>query len=385
MRIRKFAKTFLGLGLAAGLVAAAGAQTVKIGVIAALTGGAAPWGMAAAEGAKIAAAEVNAQGGLDLDGKKHKVEVIAYDDQYKAADAVGAYNRLVRQDGAKYVIIMSSAGALALKQNLEDDKIIGLTSSYSSKAVDANTKYMFRLFSVSSDYLPSLISWMKDNYKERRVFMINPNDETGWDQSQLAERLLKDKGFNVIGKDLFERSVKDFQPIFTKIIAAKPELIDLGSTPPSTAGLMMRQARELGYKGLFMKSGGAGPKDIVAGAGKEAAEGMVSVLYADPANAGYQRVAAEYKKSVGQDPNEIIVSFYDATSVLLQAIQKAGDARDTAKVAASFGKVMPMKSAQGDLLTLGGKASAGVDQQIMSTMYIGVIKNGEPVVVGKAK
>jgi branched-chain amino acid transport system substrate-binding protein len=358
---------------------------VKIGVIAALTGGAAPWGMAAAEGAKIAAAEVNAKGGLDVGGKKHKVEVIAYDDQYKAADAVGAYNRLVRQDGAKYVVIMSSAGALALKQNLEDDKIIGLTSSYSSKAIDANTKYMFRLFSVSSDYLPSMVSWMKANYKERRVFMLNPNDETGWDQSQLSERLLKDNGFNVIGKDLFERTVKDFQPIFTKIVAMKPELIDLGSTPPSTAGLMMRQARELGYKGLFMKSGGAGPKDIVAGAGKEAAEGMVSVLYADPANEGYKRIAAEYKKSIGQDPNEIIVSFYDATSVLLQAIQKAGDARDTAKVAASFGKVMPMKSAQGDMLTLGGKASSGVDQQIMSTMYIGVIKNGEPVVVGKAR
>ena len=37
------------------------------------------------------------------------------------------------------------------------------------------------------------------------------------------------------------------------------------------------------------------------------------------------------------------------------------------------------------MMHLGGKASMGVDQQIMSTMYIGVMKNGEPVVVGKAK
>jgi branched-chain amino acid transport system substrate-binding protein len=132
-----------------------------------------------------------------------------------------------------------------------------------------------------------------------------------------------------------------------------------------------------------MKTGGAGPKDIVAGAGKAASEGMVSVLYADPGNEGYKRVAAEYKKSVGQDPNEIIVSFYDATNVLLEAIRKAGDARDTTRVAASFAKALPMKSVQGDMLALGGKASAA-GQQIMSTMYIGVIKDGKPVVVGKA-
>ncbi|WP_158592318.1 ABC transporter substrate-binding protein [Noviherbaspirillum sedimenti] len=386
MKLQKSAKTFVvGLGLSVGLLAGASAETLKIGVIAALTGGAAPWGMAAAEGAKIAAAAANAKGGLDVGGKKYQVEVVAYDDQYKAADAVAAYNRLVRQDGAKYVIIMSSAGALALKQNIEDDKIIGLTSSYSAKAIDANSRYMFRLFSVSSDYLPAMIGWMKANYKERRVFMLNPNDETGWDQTQVSGRLFKQNGYEVIGQDLYERTVKDFQPIFTKIIAMKPEMIDLGGTPPATAGLMMRQAREMGYKGLFMKTGGAGPRDIVAGAGKEAAEGMVSVLYADPNNEGYKRLAAEYKKSLGQEPNEIIVAFYDATNVLLQAIQKAGDARDTTKVAAAFAKALPMKSAQGDLLALGGNTSAGAGQQIISTNYIGVIKNGQPVVVGKAK
>jgi branched-chain amino acid transport system substrate-binding protein len=386
MKLKKLTKNLaMGMGLTLALMGSVGAQTVKIGVIAALTGGAAPWGLATAEGFKIAAAEVNAKGGLDVGGKKQKVEVIAYDDQYKAADAVAAYNRLTKQDGAKYVVIMSSAGALALKQSLEDDKVIGLTSSYSSKAIDANTKYMFRLFSVSSDYLPAMVSWMKSNYKERKVFMLNPNDETGWDQTQLSGRLFKENGFEVLGHELYERTLKDFQPVFTKIIAQKPEVIDLGGTSPATAGLMMRQARELGYKGLFMKTGGAGPRDIVAGAGKEAAENMLSVLYADPLNEGYKRLAAEYKKKIGQEPNEIIVSFYDAAQVLFSAIEKAGDSRDTAKVAASFAKALPMKSVQGDMLTLGGKAASGVDQQIMSTMYIGVIKNGEPVVVGKAK
>lgn len=375
----------LALALGAVGVTSASAQTVKIGVIAALTGGGAPWGNAAAEGFKIFASEVNAKGGLDVGGKKHRIEVVAYDDQYKAADAVAAYNRLVKQDGARYVVIMASGGALALKQSVEDDKVLALTSSYSAKAIDANTKYMFRLFSVAADYTPALITWLRDNRKERKLFIVNPNDETGWDQMRLTEKLFKDNGFQLLGTDMHERTQKDFQPLFTKVIALKPDVIDLGSTSPATAGLMVRQARELGYKGLFVKTGGAGPKDIVAAAGKEAAEGMISILYADPSNEGYKRLSDAYRKSMGQEPNEIVVSFYDAASVLAQAIQKAGDVNDTTKVAAAFRQALPMKSAQGDTLTLGGKATSGVDQQIVSTMYIGAIRDGVPVVVGKAK
>jgi branched-chain amino acid transport system substrate-binding protein len=128
-----------------------------------------------------------------------------------------------------------------------------------------------------------------------------------------------------------------------------------------------------------------GPKDIVAGAGTKAAEGLVNMLYADPANDGYKYLVAEYKKAMGQDPNEIIVPFYDGTNVLLNAIQKSGTVDDTAKVAAAFSKVLPMASIQGDQLTLGGKATAGADAQIMTTNYIGVIRDGEPVVLGKTK
>jgi branched-chain amino acid transport system substrate-binding protein len=229
------------------------------------------------------------------------------------------------------------------------------------------------------------VEWIKNNYKERRIVLINPNDETGWDQARLSDRLFRENGFQVLGQDLYERTQKDFQPLLTKIIGLKPEVIDLGSTPPATAGLIVRQARELGYKGLFIKTGGAGPNEIVAAAGKEAAEGMISILYADRASEGYKRIASEYKKSVGQDPNEILVSFYDGASVLLHAIQKAGDVKDTSKVAAAFSKALPMTSVQGDTLRLGGKATSGADQQIMSVMYIGVIRNGMPVVVGKTK
>jgi branched-chain amino acid transport system substrate-binding protein len=386
MNIKKLATGFaVGIGLYASLLAGASAQTLKIGVIAALTGGGAPWGMATQYGPQILADEINAKGGLDVGGKKYKIEVIAYDDQYKAADAVAAYNRLVNDDGVKYVIIMSSAATMALKQTVEDDKVIGLTSAGTTKSIDANSKYMWRLYSIAVDFDPPFIAWLKNNVKERRAVILNPNDETGWDQTQLVDKLFKQNGFDVVGSEMFERSVKDFQPLLTKIMGMKPDLIDLGSTSPATAALIVRQARELGYKGLLVKSSGPSVQAIVEGAGKEASEGMINLLYVDPNHEGYKRLAASYRKKVGQDPNEMIVTFYDATNVLLHAIQKAGDINDTTKVAASFAKVLPLPSVQGDDITLGGKATSGADQQFMTVDYVGIIKNGQAVVAGKIK
>jgi branched-chain amino acid transport system substrate-binding protein len=368
----------VGVVLWAALSGAAMAQTLKIGVVAPLTGPGASWGLAAKWAAEIQAAEVNADGGLAVGGTKYKVNVIAYDDQYKAAEAVAAYNRLVNQDGVKFMVIATSPSTMALRNNLEQDKIVALTSAYTPAVIDANTKYLFRQYSIAADFLPSYVDWMSSNFKERQMVTLNPNDETGWGHAKVTLQAYKDKGFNVVGSELYERSVKDFQSLLTKVLGLKPDVVDLGSSAPASAGLIVRQARELGYKGRFVQTGGPGWAAVVDAAGKEAAEGMVNMLYADPSNKGYQRVVAQYKKAVGQAPNEMIVCYYDGLSVLLRAIQKAGTTTDTAKVAASFASALPMKSLQGDEMTY-------ASQQIRTWDYVGVMRNGEPVVSGKVR
>ncbi|MCJ9709497.1 ABC transporter substrate-binding protein, partial [Bordetella hinzii] len=84
---------------AAGLLAALAvqAETLKLGVVGGMTGPGAPWGLAVDGGVKVAVEEVNQAGGLEVQGKKYKVEVVTYDDHYKAADAVTATNRLIDQ------------------------------------------------------------------------------------------------------------------------------------------------------------------------------------------------------------------------------------------------------------------------------------------------
>lgn len=380
MRISKLvAACAVGTTLLAGLLGNAAAQTLKLGVIGSMTGPGAPWGYSAKYAPEILAEEVNAAGGLDVGGKKYKLEVIAYDDQYKAAEAVAAYNRLTRQDGVKYLMIANSAPAVALKQYIEDDKVATITSAFAPAAIDDKTQHMVRFISSSEFYVPAYVAWMKQNVKERRVVTMNPNDETGWAQTKSTSESYKKNGFEVLGTELYDRSLKEFSPLLTKILALKPDVIDVGTSSPATAGLIVRQARELGYKARFVQTGGAGWASVVEVAGKAAAEGLVNVLYADTATPGFKRLAAAYEKKVGQAPTDLIAAYYDGWRVLLAAIQKAGDVNDTTKVSAMVRSVLPMTSVQGQPMTWGGR------QQILTTEYVSVVEDGKPAIKGTIK
>jgi branched-chain amino acid transport system substrate-binding protein len=136
----------IALGLTAFAALGAHAEDLKIGIIAPMTGPAAPWGIAMATGGKILAEQYNAQGGLEVGGKKYHLVVVAHDDHYKAADAVSAYRRLVDEDGVKYVVIAAGISTMAVRQLMQDDKVIGMTSGFVTEEIGPDAPYMYRMW-----------------------------------------------------------------------------------------------------------------------------------------------------------------------------------------------------------------------------------------------
>src|ERR1035438_5033724 len=161
-------RTLLALLSLAGFVWAAPVtaqvDTLKIGIVSALSGPGSEWGLAQDGAAKIAAMEVNAKGGLKVGNKTYKIEVISYDDQYKAALAVTAATRLIEQDKVKIIVgPMGSASTLAVKPLFEKNKILAIIGAYSEKALDAETKYSFRGFPTTIEYGTQIVAWLKKN------------------------------------------------------------------------------------------------------------------------------------------------------------------------------------------------------------------------------
>src|SRR5262245_14282084 len=81
---------------------ACAADVIKFGVSTPLSGPAAPWGIPHKNATELIFDEVNQQGGLDIGGKKYKLEVIAYDHKYVIAEGVATVNRLIAKDGVKF-------------------------------------------------------------------------------------------------------------------------------------------------------------------------------------------------------------------------------------------------------------------------------------------
>ena len=367
---------------------AASAQTdvLKIGVVSALSGPGSEWGLAQDGSAKIAAMEVNAKGGLKVGNKTYKIEVISYDDQYKAALAVSAATRLIEQDKVKIIIgPMGSASTLAAKPLFEKNKVLAIIGAYSEKALDAETRYSFRGFPTTIEYGPQMVAWLKQNKPAlKTVAQLEANDETGWASQRLLRGYYENAGYKYVASELFERNTKDFQPVLTKILATNPDIFEIGSIPSATAGLVVRQARELGFKGQFVKIGGPGVEQFVAAAGKEFAEGVIGYTAADVTQKYYKDLEEKYAKVLKPPMGEFVVYFYDQVNMVLKAMQTAGTVDDTDKIAAALEKMTPYNGVLGSI-RWGGQARYGSNHQILTPVYIGTIKNGGQVIVGRVE
>src|SRR2546428_5324604 len=92
---------------------ASAANIIKFGISTPRSGPAAPWGIPHKQATELVFDEINSQGGLEVGGKKYRLEVVTYDHKYVIAEGVATVNRLIVKDGGKYISILGGAVAQA--------------------------------------------------------------------------------------------------------------------------------------------------------------------------------------------------------------------------------------------------------------------------------
>ncbi len=121
----------------------------------------------------------------------------------------------------------------------------------------------------------------------------------------------------MVAKEFFERDRVDFVPLLTRMLARGIDTIELDGNAPGTAGLIAKQARELGFKGKVVRTGGPATAEIIGVAGKEASEGMMVHAVIDAAQPSTRAYMDAYQAKYKAAPNGFSPSFYD---LLLRAI-----------------------------------------------------------------
>lgn len=372
--------------LTASLLAASpalGQETLKIGALVTLSGAGAAWGQGMLHAAQLAAEDVNAAGGLEVGGKKYKVVVVAYDDKYQANEAVTAANRLVFEDGVKYIVgTVGSAPLLAIQPITERNKVIILTLGFTQKALGKDKPFTFRPNLTTGEFSQPQIDWVAKAKGVKKVGGLFPNDETGQAIAKDVDAAYAKAGAQLAGKEFFERDRVDFVPLLTRVLASGVGAIELDGNSPGTAGLLVKQAREVGFPGLIIRTGGPATAEIVKVAGKQAAEGLYVHSGIDPKLPSLAKYVARYTKTYNQPMNGFSPFFYDGTHLLFEAMKKAGTVTDTDKVRLAMEATSSFEGVLGKL-TWTGKEKYGIDHQVNAPFYVAQVKDGEEVIVAR--
>ena len=145
-------------------------ETLKIGASVTLSGPAAAWGLGMKNAAELAADAVNAQGGLEVAGKKYKVEVVAYDDKYQTNEAVTIANRMIFEDKIQYMIgPVGSASVLAIQPITEKNKMIVMTLGFTPKALSAGKPFTVRPPVTTGEVSDPQIAWIVKTLGVKKV------------------------------------------------------------------------------------------------------------------------------------------------------------------------------------------------------------------------
>jgi branched-chain amino acid transport system substrate-binding protein len=259
-------------------------DTIKVGVVNIFSGPGAGNGQIFWMTANWVAHDINKRGGLLVDGKKKKIEMIKGDSKGKPADTKKACEKLILQDGCK--ILTGTSGshvANIMSQVCKKYKVIHLLNlGMSDYLMDAKnfSPYSFQTFSRTSAMgQAGAYYYGKIRKKEKKFYILNQDYSFGHELADVFKEGLK-KYFpeaEIVGEDYHPLFAKDFAPYVTKIKASGAEVIFTGDWLPD-AGNLLKTCRDMGVNLPILNVFVTEPNSLHA-IGIEGTKGLINISH----------------------------------------------------------------------------------------------------------
>lgn len=272
------------------------------------------------------AEQVNAAGGLNVQGTRRRVELIGYDDRSQVETAVRTYEKLMADDKVDLILPPWGSGmnfAVAPIANRYGYPMLAPTA-LSRKLLDMKLPYFFS-FLQQPDRMMGALADLMEAKGVKSVGIVHMDDLFGLENVNTLVPLLKAKGIDIAELKSYPVGVSDLSPVL-KSIKAKNVDAFIGITYPPDTLLVTSQSREIGFnpKLFYASVGTAFPlfKDRM-GAGGEGVMGMGSW------NRNTSAAAAEYfdahVRRFGKEPDRWASGHtWAALQVLQQAVEAVG-------------------------------------------------------------
>lgn len=359
-------------------VTATHAQTgpIRVGVVTPLSGTYAGIGQQVKWGLDLAAAQINAAGGV----MGRKLELVYEDEEANPAVATQKAEKLFQVGKVDFLTgTVNSGSTLAVGQVAErNNRLIATTVSFAdSITADKCSPNVFRVNARAGMQSAALADWMASTQKNANVFYLGPDYEMGRSTVAAFKAAAEGKGAKTVGEVFAPLDNKDYSPYFGQIRGARPTVIYTSVAGNDTVRLFTQMA-EFGVNRNVQVVGASGTvtSQNLAAIGK-AADGFVTgVGYAPsidtPEN---RRFVAEFEAANKSKPDLYGADSYGVLFFYKAAVEKAGST-DTDRVRAAM-RGLQWATPQG------AKTMRAGDHQAMQDMYAVKVEGGQFQIVGK--
>ena len=240
--------------VALSLLAAAPAwaqQTIKIGLVTALSGQSARAGEAITRGLAVAIDELNAKGGVRVANQSHKFELIRRDDEATPAKGVIAARELVFKE--KVAVLfggLDTPVSLAIVPIMNENKIPFMGPWAAGTPITKNgakDNYVFRVSAVDEIVNKAMLQYSQKTFNAKNCGMILVNNPWGESNEKGLTAALAAKGMKAAGIEKFEGNDVDVVPQLTRLKAAGADCLFLvGNVGPSAQ--VVKSLDRMGWK-----------------------------------------------------------------------------------------------------------------------------------------
>jgi branched-chain amino acid transport system substrate-binding protein len=299
-------------------------DTLKVAILAPLSGDVATFGESTRDGALLAIEEWNERGGV----LGREIEAIVEDSQCQAEAAVSAGNKVIDQDGVNFIIgEVCSSASIPLSEVVVSKGVLQISPTSTNPDVtlmeDGSTKdTVFRACFIDPFQGTVAARFALNNLEAQTaaVFLDQGNDYVRG-LAEFFREAFEAGGGEVVVWETYTGEDQDFSAILTKVRDASPDLLYLPDYY-STVNLIAAQAQEMGVEATMMGGDGWDSADL----DRTVVEGgyYTNHYSGDDPRPVVQEWVEKYEEKYGAEPDALATLAYDAANILLQAIEEAG-------------------------------------------------------------
>lgn len=349
-----FAMVVVSLLLASSLGQSAEAQTgveeIKIGIVAPLTGGASTTGLDMWQSAELARDEINANGGVNVNGVNMQITLVKGDTATSTEAGVKAVTKLITEDKVDILVGGFSSGITYADSVVAADYkvpfiITGASSPTITRRTDIDTSYFFHFIATTSDYSESNLLFVNEvvkpaiyerfNFPEDRPLRLGvlyQDTAYGAGVYEGVERVIEEYDLNmeVVAVEKFKMSETDYRTILTVIKAANPDVVFPASFLNEQTLIVAQGRRDVGLNIIYLSVICNDDPDYYTGVerwGEYSIQDSIFGPYAIPAGPIHDAVVKfkeDFESKWGASPSMMGATTYEGVYIAAEAIKNAG-------------------------------------------------------------